>query len=64
MKGCDLPDCPVHLLSDIDDLDDRLKSVEATLMEFTVKFDTMTKMTQFIMVAVCAALGIDVSGGM
>ena len=64
MKDCDRPDCPAHLVTDLEDLEDRLKSVETTLMEFTVKFDTMTKMTQFIAVAVCAALGIDVSGGM
>jgi hypothetical protein len=64
MKDCDRPDCPQHLLTDLEDLERRLTSVEQTLLEFTVKFDTMTKMTQFIAVAVCAALGIDVSGGM
>jgi len=64
MKECDEPDCPKHLWKELDEMDQRLSSMEKTLIDFTARFDTMAKMTQFIAVAVCAALGIDVSGGM
>lgn len=61
---CERPDCPRHLVNEIEDMERRLQSMERALIDFTARFETMTKMTQFIAVAVCAALGIDVSGGM
>lgn len=63
-RECDKPDCPRHLVDEFNDMEARLISLEATILELSTRFDVVTKMTQFIAVAICASFGIDVSGGM
>jgi len=64
MNDCDRPDCPRHLVDEINDLENRIGSLEATILELSTRFDTVTKMTQFVLIAIAASFGIDVSGGM
>lgn len=53
-----------QILSDLEDLDNRISALETVNIELLARLDTIAQMSKVVIVAVAAMLGIDINGGM
>jgi len=53
-----------QILSDLEDLEDRISALETVNIELLARLDTIAQMSKIVIVALAAMLGIDINGGM
>lgn len=53
-----------QILSDLEDLDNRISALETVNIELLARLDTIAQMSKVVIVAIAAMLGIDINGGM
>lgn len=53
-----------QILSDLEDLDNRISALETVNIELLARLDTIAQMSKVVIVAIAAMFGIDINGGM